>query len=142
MPINYKDYPPNWKSEIRPRILERANYKCEECGIPHLAVGYRDDNGTFHPIEGNEHYANAGAGKLPYKDAKKVADLVHDYQGYKYIVIVVTIAHLDHDVDNWEVKDERLKALCQKCHTTYDGRAKRKKNLIQKYIRSLFPILE
>jgi 5-methylcytosine-specific restriction endonuclease McrA len=33
MPINYQDYPANWKSEIRPRILARANDKCEECGV-------------------------------------------------------------------------------------------------------------
>ena len=25
VPIDYKKYPPNWKTEIRPRILERAN---------------------------------------------------------------------------------------------------------------------
>lgn len=34
--------------------------------------------------------------------------------------IVLTIAHLDHDKLNHDVKDERLKALCQKCHLAYD----------------------
>lgn len=34
MPIDYSKYPPNWKTEIRPRILNRANNKCECCGIP------------------------------------------------------------------------------------------------------------
>jgi hypothetical protein len=29
MPINYKEYPANWKTEIRPSILERAGHKCE-----------------------------------------------------------------------------------------------------------------
>lgn len=33
MPINYSKYPPNWRSEIRPRILIRANNCCEFCGI-------------------------------------------------------------------------------------------------------------
>ncbi|MGB4776133.1 MAG: hypothetical protein WBP45_13220 [Daejeonella sp.] len=32
MPINYSDYPKNWK-EIRKRILERATNKCEHCGV-------------------------------------------------------------------------------------------------------------
>jgi 5-methylcytosine-specific restriction endonuclease McrA len=38
MPINYKNYPPDWKS-IRQRILKRAGNKCELCpaenGKPH-----------------------------------------------------------------------------------------------------------
>lgn len=34
--------------------------------------------------------------------------------------VILTIAHLDHDPENWDVKDERLKALCQKCHLQYD----------------------
>ena len=29
MPINYKNYPPNWKTEIRPKVLERAGHKQE-----------------------------------------------------------------------------------------------------------------
>jgi hypothetical protein len=33
MSINYKNLPLNFKSEIRPRILERAKYKCEKCGV-------------------------------------------------------------------------------------------------------------
>ncbi len=35
--------------------------------------------------------------------------------------IVLTIAHLDHDETNWDVKDERLAALCQPCHLRYDA---------------------
>lgn len=31
--MNYSKYPKNWKTEIRPRILERAGYKCEMCGV-------------------------------------------------------------------------------------------------------------
>lgn len=38
----------------------------------------------------------------------------------KKIRIVLTIAHLDHDKLNHDVKDDRLKALCQKCHLGYD----------------------
>ena len=33
MPIDYKKYPKNWKSEIRPSILKRANNCCEFCGV-------------------------------------------------------------------------------------------------------------
>lgn len=81
MPIDYKKYPPNWLTEIRPRILKRADNKCEveKCGA---------ENYKPHPITGSK--------------------------------VVLTIAHLDHDPENWDIKDERLKAMCQKCHLKYD----------------------
>ena len=34
--------------------------------------------------------------------------------------IVLTIAHMDHDKANWDVKDTRLRAWCQRCHLRYD----------------------
>lgn len=34
--------------------------------------------------------------------------------------VILTIAHLDHDKENHEVDDDRLAALCQKCHLRYD----------------------
>ena len=45
MPIDYADYPANWKTEIRPAILRRAGNRCEFCGAangqPHPATGSR-----------------------------------------------------------------------------------------------------
>lgn len=38
MPIDYKKYPPNWKTEIRPAILERANNCCEFCGVSNYSI--------------------------------------------------------------------------------------------------------
>jgi len=35
--------------------------------------------------------------------------------------VVLTIAHLDHDPSNWNVLDDRLRAMCQKCHNNYDA---------------------
>lgn len=32
-PENKDRYPKNWKSEIRPSILRRANNRCEFCGV-------------------------------------------------------------------------------------------------------------
>ncbi len=74
MPCDYTIYPPNWKTEIRPRILNRANHKCEYCGIENYSINSRGSK------------------------------------------IILTIAHLDHDPENWKVKDNRLAALCQACH--------------------------
>ena len=50
MPIDYSKYPDNWKTEIRPAILERATdsdgvQRCEWCGAanyePHPVTGSR-----------------------------------------------------------------------------------------------------
>lgn len=78
MPIDYKKYPKNWLSELRPRILKRADNKCEFCGIENYSI---KENGTK---------------------------------------VILTIAHLDHDSENFQVKEERLAALCQACHLKYD----------------------
>jgi hypothetical protein len=90
MPIDYRKYPENWKNEIRPRILKRANNCCEFCGVENGIMVFRDN------INRN-------------------------------VKIVLTIAHLDHDEENHNVKDERLAALCQLCHIRYDINEKRKR---------------
>ena len=35
--------------------------------------------------------------------------------------IVLHIAHLDHDKENWDVKYSRLATMCQCCHLLYDN---------------------
>lgn len=99
MPINYANYHPEWKDRIRPTILKRAGYKCETCKIAHKAIGYRMPDGKF--IECDKYMQ--GWCKT---------------NGIKCIRIILTIAHLNHDVsDNAE---SNLRALCQKCHNNYD----------------------
>jgi len=114
MPINYKEYPKEWKL-IRQRILDRAEHKCEFCGIPNHAFIHRKGKGikdwVYWP-EGIESEA-------------WTAD------GLKATKIILTIAHLDHDKLNHDVSDDRLAALCQKCHLQYDMKnhvANRKRN--------------
>ncbi len=90
MPIDYSEYPANWLTEIRPRIMRRAGElrtidgivreaHCEWCGV-------------------ENHRPNPRTGSL----------------------VVLTVAHLDHDKDNHDVADDRLAALCQGCHLGYD----------------------
>jgi 5-methylcytosine-specific restriction endonuclease McrA len=43
----------------------------------------------------------------------------------KIIKIVLTVAHLDHDIENNNYTN--LRALCQRCHNRHDS-ANRKKN--------------
>lgn len=50
-------------------------------------------------------------------------------RGEKEVKVILTIAHLDHDPRNND--HGNLKALCQKCHNTYDApfrTANRKRN--------------
>lgn len=104
MPINYKEYPLNWKTEIRPAVLRRANNCCEECGVKNHTLIHRYGKGIndwrLWP-EGMESEA-------------------WDIDGLKPTYIILTVAHLDHDKLNHNVSLDRLKALCQKCHLRYD----------------------
>ena len=113
MPCDYSKYPKDW-NEIRDRILKRAGNKCEFCGVENHALGYRDREGKFIELSGMELETAA-------------------LDGEKTIQIVLTVAHLDHDEDNHKVKDERLAALCQKCHLNYDIKEKKKRRFNKKH---------
>lgn len=109
MPIDYSLYPSNWFTEIRPRILDRANNCCEQCGVKNEQWVW------YHP-------------SLHYVFSQDVADAVRWYgdseanlheapnHGYK---VCLTISHTDHDITN--NADDNLKALCQTCHLRHDG---------------------
>lgn len=114
MPINYKNYPSNWKTEIRPAIMARAGDKCEFCRVENYKLIIRGEwNGVkcYQDEDGNIF------------DAKTSEPIGDDYVGEvhptnKLIKIVLTIAHMDHNVNNNEFSN--LKALCQRCHNNYD----------------------
>lgn len=91
MPINYKQYPQDWK-ERRERILKRAGHCCELCSVRNHSWIIRSG------------------------DRYTLADAMSPGSVY----VVLTIAHLDHDRENENVPDERLRALCQRCHLNYD----------------------
>ena len=125
MPCDYSKYPTNWKTEIRPAILERASYCCESCGVSNYAVGCRDEEGAFHPTGGNEWHDKAGNGELSYKHARELATFMNEWHEEKFIVIVLTIAHL-HDPDPMNCEQSNLAALCQRCHNIYDSKMRQK----------------
>lgn len=119
MPIDYKKYPKNWKTEIVPQVKARDNNSCAFCGTKNYSVGYREEEELrFIPTRGNEYYDKAGNGELSYKEAKELASYCSEYEDSNLIVIVLTVAHLDHDVDNNDLSN--LKLLCQQCHLDYD----------------------
>lgn len=106
MPINYKNYPKNWKN-IREEILKRAGNKCEwvvgECN----GCNYRHD---ILCAEYNGQQAIKFRGK-----------------------VVLTIAHLCHKPKC--ARRKHLMALCQLHHNRYDAKHRalnRKKNSLRK----------
>ena len=122
MPIDYKKYPKNWLSEIRPRIMKRSGNSCEGdgCRFTHgqvvYAVKYKGRSTWYESFE--------EADKQPKSFEIKNGSFIRNP---KPIKVLLAIAHLDHDELNHEVKDERLKALCQRCHLRHDAKEKYKR---------------
>ena len=126
MPIDYKKYPKNWKSEIRPRIMKRANNTCEfeGCDFKHgeyvWAVKRRGKTLGWY-----RDYEEANSMPKSFESRKnKETGILETVPNPKRVKVVLTIAHLDHDETNHEIKDERLKAACQLCHLRYDAKEK------------------
>jgi hypothetical protein len=104
MPINYKEYPSNWKTEIKPAVKLRSGDKCEFCGAPNHTWIYR-------------HFK----GKKDWRIAPEGMEMeAMSLDGTKFIYIVLTTAHLDHDKLNHGVSVDRLRDLCQRCHLKHD----------------------
>ena len=117
MPCDYSKYPSNWKTEIRPAILARANNRCEECGVEKGMGIFR---GT---IDGEPVFQTADA-DLFKEDGTFI---MHDSEycfiectppDKKAIKVVLTISHTDHNITNNEYSN--LKALCQLHHLRHD----------------------
>lgn len=124
MPIDYKKYPPNWK-ELRELVLKRANNCCEFCGLKNYSFVYVKKYGASKTrwfATFNELLLEYGE---PHRDCIKPEKV-------KQVKVVLTIAHLDHDETNHDVKIERLAALCQLCHLTYDIEEKKLRRLMSK----------
>lgn len=146
-PENKPLYPKNWK-EISLYIRhQRAKNRCENCGVHNHSVGYRDHFGKFNPCYGNlilEDYGqgidpNTG-GELLYNKARDWAyfETENDELGNKYIVIVLTVAHLDHNPKN--CVESNLLALCQQCHNRYDIAHRKDTKRKSELTLSLFPL--
>ena len=126
MPIDYKKYPKNWKSEIRPQILERAKNKCEFCGVENHAYIFRGIMNGVEVYQNDQGYIfNAENSKCIDRDY--FAEIEAPAKR-KAIKVVLTIAHLDHNIAN--NNHDNLRALCQRCHNKYDSkqRAHNRKN--------------
>ena len=107
-PENRHRYPPDW-DDIRVQVLSRAAYCCEwpGCGARHHARGVWRE-GTFRQV-----VHPSAPGEFDFALAESIED--HE----KVIVIVLTVAHLDHQPENCDLAN--LRAWCQRHHLAYDA---------------------
>lgn len=94
MPINPKDYPPNWKA-IALEVKEAANWICENCHRPCRRQG---ESKVEFRQRLNPHY-HQEFDKNPGK-------------------FTLTVAHLNHIPMDCDLSN--LKAWCSVCHCVYD----------------------
>jgi hypothetical protein len=98
MPINYKNYPANWRPFSLKIRFDRAAGRCEcvgECGIDHEDKRCRARHGQL--------FMGSNPNRLS--------------------MVVLTVAHLWQHTCNCKIKcaiASHVKALCQACHLRYD----------------------
>jgi hypothetical protein len=103
MPINYKNYPANWKAFSLYIRFDRAQGRCEctgECGESHA--------GRCTAMHGQLFY--------PRLSGRRRVNL-------ELAMIVLTVAHLWQHSCKCTIKcaiDSHVKAMCQACHLAYD----------------------
>lgn len=125
MPIKDKSrYPANWTAISKHIRFERANNKCEECGVENGSTIWRSytnkanyltlrDDGIYYDMDGNPvRLSELPDEYMPRTDREY--DTGHD------IYVVLTVAHLDHNPANND--ESNLKALCQRCHLVHDAK--------------------
>lgn len=137
MPIDYSKYPPDWK-QIRQRILQRENNCCKECGLKNSLIVSRDNKlGLVKDLMNGPVWKYNDEGKLIRSE---YSWHLSDWRSDHVAKVVLTIAHLDHDITNNE--DENLAALCQRCHLKLDANQhkenSRKTRNNKKGLQSLF----
>jgi hypothetical protein len=102
-------------------VLERSKNAdgkpcCEKCRVPNYKVilrgvwggieVYQDDDGRVFDANTSEYIGSDYLGE------------VDPTQKNKLIRVVLTVAHLDGDIENNDLSN--LMALCQKCHLQHD----------------------
>lgn len=139
MPVDWSRYPKDWK-QIRQRILERDGHCCKFCGIENYAV-VRWVAEWWERICGSYYLDGMGTGQYSYQKARECADISNQgNDDYRWIVIVLTIMHLDHDTENNE--ESNLASGCQRCHNNHDQKHRRKNSRAtiekKKHLQRLF----
>ena len=123
-PENAKRYPSDWKA-ISHAAKERAGWKCQHPGCLarqySIGIWWRDATGAHRWAEQYEAPAT-------YAEARQIAAEayweVQHLGGDKLVIIVLTVAHLNHQPE--DCRPENLAAMCQRHHLAYDHEHHRK----------------
>lgn len=106
-PENRHLYAKNWKEISKFIRFERAQGKCEFCGIANYSIGHWVQGKFITSDEAWDAMNNNGI------------DLYESVpQEKRFVKVVLTVAHLDQDPTNNDYSN--LKALCQRCHLKHD----------------------
>lgn len=112
-PENKARYPVNWP-EISASIRERAEHKCEKCGVPNYEYGGRAPDGSWHKaLPLGEKLL-----RLEWPQPGEYAFCEGWPTKLRIVRIVLTVAHLNHTPE--DCRPENLKCWCQRCHLFYD----------------------
>lgn len=96
---NEKRYSEDWKAIIRPKMLAKANFKCQKCHIRQRAYGYYETPTSFIECD-----------LLMADWAKK--------NGFKVQRVWLQVVHVDQNPAN--NKEQNLRVLCPRCHFDLD----------------------
>lgn len=111
MTFRAERYPKEWKA-IRAGVLLRAANRCEQCLAPNGEVIARHADGQTYMLERGEVFdAETGAHVGLARGS--------EYWVARFVRVVLTVAHLDHDERNNDATN--LRALCQMHHLRHDA---------------------
>lgn len=121
-PENRARYPKDWPAISR-AAKERAGWHCQHpgCLAQQYAAGWWRQTMRAHVWVAEWPRDGVFMGQT-YADARAVAAGMYAAQGESGpapVIIVLTIAHLDHTPEN--CADDNLRAWCQRHHLAYDA---------------------
>lgn len=117
-PENKARYPADWP-RISREAKERAGWRCQHpgCAARQYSIGI-----WWRDVSGVHQWAEQYPPEATYSEARQVAAEsfweVQHVGGEPCIVIVLTVAHLNHQPE--DCRPENLAALCQRHHLAYD----------------------
>ena len=117
-PENRSRYPADWKA-ISKATRDKANNRCEQCGVGNGAMIYRGWHEKM-PAWRYESDTVFECSRCAIDGSELPGTTWDDFEVARGTVkVLLTVAHLDHQPEN--CAPENLRAWCQRCHNAYDA---------------------